>query len=65
MLSVFVQQEQRDEAERMEGSPQNESPVRPMPESRHDKENEGVPDLLELPATAASKGDVEIVAEPG
>ena len=49
----------------MIGSPDNESPVGPVPQSTHQEDDERVPYDLCLRATAAAERNVYIIAEPG
>ena len=48
----------------MISSPSNECPIRTVPETRQQEDDEGVPDDLGLRDTAAAQGDVDVIPEP-
>ena len=65
IVRLFVTQEKREKTAGVEGPPREEGPIRAVPKARDEEDDEGVANALEGGATAAAKGDVEVVAEPG
>lgn len=48
----------------MKGSPDNEGPIRSVPETAKEENDKGVPDNLRLGTTAATERNVHIIPEP-
>ncbi len=65
MLSVLSQEHKREEEQRVIRSPSNERPVRPVPKSADEENNQSVAHNLPLAAPAAAERDVDVVAKPG
>ena len=64
ILPVLPHQNQRQEKQGMEGAPDDESPVGPVPQSAHQEDDERVPDNLRLRAAAAAQRDIHVIPEP-
>ena len=65
VLAVLAHQDKREEEQRMVCAPGNERPVHPVPEPAHKENDKGIADDFCLGAAASTKGDVNIIPEPG
>ena len=64
VLAVLARQYQRQEQNGVVRAPGDERPVRAVPETRQQEDDEGVPDDLGLRDATAAQGDVDIIPEP-
>ena len=65
VLAVLSHKDQWQEQQRVICSPCDERPVRPVPESTQKENDESIADDLGLGTAASTKGDVNIIPEPG
>lgn len=64
VLAVLARQYQRQKQNGVVCAPSNEGPIRTVPETRQQEDDEGVPDDFRLRDTTAAQGDVDVIPEP-